>query len=78
MDPGRFEVDPDVSDVVSVAPDGGFSFDRLFGARIFKVTGLDAGWRVVSIRAERTDITASAFDIVPGSRTQLIITVTRQ
>jgi hypothetical protein len=72
------EIEPEFTEVVSVAADGSFSFDRLFGARLFSVTGLDAGWRVVSIRAERTDVTASAFDIVPGSRAQLIITVTRQ
>ena len=63
---------------VDVAADGTFSFGNVFGDRIFKVIGLAPGWRVVSIRADRKDITDDVLHIASGSRTEVTITVGRQ
>jgi protocatechuate 3,4-dioxygenase beta subunit len=71
-------VDPAGAAESAMSADGGFSFDRLFGTRIFGVAGLDPAWRVVSIRAGRTEIMDTAFDVAPRSRTELIVTVARQ
>lgn len=62
---------------VDVSADGVFSFDNVFGDRIFKV-GLAPGWRVVNIHANGKDVTDDVLHVAPGSRTQVTITVGRQ
>ena len=71
-------VDPSGPDVAPVSADGAFSFPTMFGARLFTLMGLGAEWQVVTVRAGRSDITASEYDVVPGSRTELTITVARR
>lgn len=63
---------------VDVSADGAFSFGNVFGDRFFKIIGLPPGWRVVSIRADRKDVTDDILHVAPGSRTQVTVTVGRQ
>jgi hypothetical protein len=63
---------------VDVAADGTFFFGNVFGDRIFKVIGLEPGWHVVSIRADKKDVTDDVLRVAPGSRTQVTITVGSQ
>jgi hypothetical protein len=72
------EVDPMRSDEIVVGSDGAFSFNGLFGTRVFQVSGLDGGWQVASIRAGRTEIGSQPFEVAGGSRTELTITVERR
>lgn len=71
-------VDPSGPEHVPISADGSFFFSPLLGSYTFKVTGLTAGWEVISIRAGRTDITSSVFEITSGSKTELTITVARR
>jgi len=68
-------VDSNRADSTSVRADGTFSFDCLFGNRLISVSGLDAGWEVIGIRAGRSEITSYEIDVASGSRTELTITV---
>lgn len=71
-------VDTEKWDSTAVAADGSFSFDCLFGSRVFQAVALDPAWQVVGIRAGRTEIAGSEYVVESGSRTQLTITVGRK
>ena len=62
---------------VSPSPDGSFSISRLFGRRQFQLFGMSAEWRVVAVRAGRSDVTAG-IDLAPGSTTEITIVVSRR
>ncbi len=56
---------------------GSFSMQGLFGRRQFQLLGLPDDWRVTSVRAGRSDVTAG-IDLAPGSTTELTIVVSRK
>jgi protocatechuate 3,4-dioxygenase beta subunit len=62
---------------VSPSPDGSFSMSGLFGRRQFELFGTSGQWRVVAVRAGRSDVTRG-IDLAPGSTTEITIVVSRR
>ena len=62
---------------VSPGPDGSFSMSGLFGRRRVQLFGMSDEWRVVAVRAGRSDVT-SGIDLAPGSTTEVTIVVSRR
>ena len=62
---------------VSPGPDGAFSMSGLFGRRQIELFGLSDEWRVVAVRAGRSDVTAG-IDLAPGSTTEITVVVSRR
>ena len=62
---------------VSPSPDGSFSISGLFGRRQIQLFGISDEWRVVAVRAGRSDVTAG-IDLAPGSTTEVTIVVSRK
>ena len=60
---------------VSVATNGAFRINGLFGTRQLRVTGLDPQWVVRAIRHKRRDVSASGVDIMAGRTTDVTIVV---
>jgi hypothetical protein len=75
---GAIDLDPLSRDDTAVAPDGSFTIDGLFGSRIIRVSGLDEGWQVASIRYGRSDVTGTSIDLRPGTTTEIVITLARR
>lgn len=61
----------------SVSPDGSFSMSGLFGRRQIQLFGMSEEWRIVAVRAGRSDVT-SGLDLAPGSTTEVTIVVSRR
>ena len=64
-------------DRASPSPDGSFSLRGLFGRRQIDLFGLSEVWRVVAVRAGRSDVTAG-IDLAPGSTTEITVVVARR
>ena len=62
---------------VSPGPDGSFSMSGLFGRRRVQLFGMSDEWRVVAVRAGRSDVT-SGIDLAPGSTTEITIVISRR
>ena len=62
---------------VSPGPDGSFSMSGLFGRRQIELFGMSDEWRVVAVRAGRSDVTAG-IDLAPGSTTEITVVVSRR
>ena len=62
---------------VSPNPDGSFSMSGLFGRRQIQLFGMSDEWRIVAVRAGRSDVTAG-IDLAPGSTTEISIVVARR
>src|SRR5688500_12446718 len=62
---------------VPPSPDGSFTMSGLFGRRQVQLFGMPDEWRVVAVRAGRSDITAG-IDLAPGSTTEITIVVARR
>lgn len=62
---------------VSLGPDGSFTMRGLFGRRQFQLFGLSDQWRVVAVRAGRSDVT-SGIDLAPGSSNDITVVVSRR
>ncbi len=74
---GTIDLDPLARDEGEVSADGSFTIDGVFGMRQFRVAGLDAGWKVVSVRQGRSDIT-SGTEVAPGATIEISIVVARR
>ena len=62
---------------VSPSPDGAFAMSGLFGRRQIELFGMSDEWRVVAVRAGRSDVTPG-IDLAPGSTTEITIVVARK
>jgi hypothetical protein len=62
---------------VPPSPDGSFTMSGLFGRRQVQLFGMPDEWRVVAVRAGRSDVTAG-IDLAPGSTTEITIVVARR
>jgi protocatechuate 3,4-dioxygenase beta subunit len=60
-----------------LSPDGSFSMSGLFGRRQIQLFNLSDGWRVVAVRAGRSDVT-SGIDLAPGSTNDITVVVSRR
>ena len=74
---GTIDLDPLARDEGLVTADGSFTIDGVFGTRVFRVTGLDADWKVVAIRSGRSDV-SSGVDLAPGTIVEIAIVVARR
>ena len=75
---GTIDLDPLAPDDGDVSADGSFTIDGVFGARLFRVVGLDANWRVAAIRHGRIDISSSVVELAPGANIEIAIIVSRK
>ena len=75
---GTIDLDPLGRDESPVSADGSFTIDGLFGTRMFRVVGLDSGWKVAAVRQGRTDITSSGIDVPQGANVEVSIVVSRK
>ena len=74
---GSIDLDPLGRDEGQVTADGSFTIDGLFGTRVFRVVGLDPGWKVAAVRSGRADI-SSGIDLSSGANTAIEIVVSRK
>lgn len=72
------DVTPLAPDQTSVARNGAFRIDGLFGTRQLRVTGLDRQWVVRAVRQKRRDVTVAGVNILPGRTTEVTIVVAPQ
>jgi hypothetical protein len=72
------EVNPLAADETTVAPDGSFRVDNLFGTRNLQVRALGLEWEVAAIRQDRTDVTGSGVIVVPDATTPATIVLRRR
>ena len=72
------EVNPLAADETTVAPDGSFRVDNLFGTRKLQLRALGLEWEVAAIRQDRTDVTGSGVIVVPDATTPATIVLRRR
>jgi hypothetical protein len=72
------EVNPLAADEATVAPDGSYRIDNLFGTRKLQLRALDLEWEIAAIRQDRTDVTSSGVIVVPDRTTTATIVLRRR
>ena len=75
---GTIDLDPLARDDAHVTADGSFTISGVFGTRVFRVVGLDSGWKVVAVRYGRSDVSSSGVDLAPGTNIEISIVVSRR
>ena len=71
-------LNPLTPDESTVAVDGTFSIDGLFGRRKLQLIRFDPDWRIQSVLYGRSDVTENGVDIVPNSTVEVTIVVGRR
>ncbi len=79
--PTEFELpslpgEPPLTTPATVAADGAFSFDHLFGPTLFRVTGLPPGWALERVSVDEAVVTDTPVDLRGATPRQVQIIVT--